>query len=201
LSSWFGIDADQMIIKNLEYGANIRIKANTKELIDNVLMNQKKPFVLRNENQFKYIQSEQSQKIVKIYDKGKQNRLEYNLIRIENKYKRAEPFQKAGICSINDLKDIEKLQLLNFDLNKSWNDCLIYEPPIREHLEDKYKLMEWGNQKYWTDIQEHYRNKFSRVKKKFNSYKVKNTANYQNVIKDLLVKNWSKFVESSKQEI
>jgi hypothetical protein len=197
LSEWFGVAPEQMILKNLEYGVNVKLPFAVREVLSNLLFHKRNLFYMVHNGRGDYKQAKPAQSFVKAYNKGEQFSLPYNLLRFENKYMVSRAFNKHGIKTLNDLKDIDKLFKLHQELIQTWGNCLIYEPPILDSsdLNFEKKLLQWSNAHYWEGLmnQRKDRNKFSREVRLYKKYLKDHTDNKKEQIANLIMDKWSEF--------
>jgi hypothetical protein len=203
LSNWFGLNPNKMNLVNLEYGLNLKLNINTPSVLENLIFNQKEPFQLVSKRPFLQYQCAFSQRFVKAYDKGEQNApLPYNLLRFENKYMKSAQFNRFGIYTIEDLKDLNKLKLLQEDLLRTWNECILYEPPLigPKDIKEEMQLLKWQSPKYWNSLKFMYRNKFSDERRQFDKYIIERTANIKQDIATQIQQKWTEFETNSKEQ-
>ncbi len=133
LCKYLNIAPDHLRIQNLEVGVNVQ--TNFRPFIylkNNLLLYKRKEFKPYD----KGVDSKElgyycpGIPIIKIYDKGKQYDLPYNLMRYEVRFKKSQPLNKMEIFTLADLQDISKIQSLGAILNKTWKDVLLYETDI-----------------------------------------------------------------------
>ena len=197
LSKWFGISPREMILKNLEYGVNIKLPFLVRVILSNLLFHKRNLFYKVHNGRGDYFQAKPAQRFVKAYNKGEQFNLPFNLLRFENKYMVSRDFNKHGIKNLEDLKDIDKLFKLHQELTQTWEDCLIYEPPILDSFDLNFekKLLQWSNSHYWEALmnQKRDRNKFSREVQIFKDYSKEQTENKKEQITNLIRNKWAEF--------
>ncbi|MGK6342454.1 hypothetical protein ACMGDK_09460 [Chryseobacterium sp. DT-3] len=137
-------------VTNLEFGFNLRLDRNVKDIIEkNILMykfkthnmfEDKKGFVLKKFKSGNYT--------FKIYDKGRQNKLNYELLRIELKYNTKE-LEKFGILNFCDLYDPHKNIALFKDFIKKFDFLMIVDDRFTEGLADE-DIANLGNKLEYT---------------------------------------------------
>lgn len=155
LCSLLHLDPEKLVIKNLEIGVNIRTKFKPFEYLDeNLLLYKTKKFT-------KYDQGKDGKvlgfycvglPVVKIYDKGLQFDLPYNLLRFELRFKKSAVLRKLGILSIHDLLDVSKFNSLSIELLKAWDNILLYESDLNTAIltaKDKTLYRELEHPKNW----------------------------------------------------
>jgi hypothetical protein len=121
---------EKLTIQNLEIGLNICTPFAPYEYLNqNLLLFSTKPFK-------PYKKSSDGKElgffceglpIIKLYDKGKQYNLNYNLMRFEVRYKKTKPLNQLGIFTLNDLLSIKNIKKLAAILPITWAKVLMYE--------------------------------------------------------------------------
>ncbi|RFS17360.1 hypothetical protein [Emticicia sp. C21] len=101
----FEIDLNQTEIHNLEFGVNISLPFKVALLLENLLTYKGNCFEKKVEDTIDYYEAKMSQFNIKLYDKGKQNRLPHNLLRFEIKVKKKQYFERYNL-PINSLSDL-----------------------------------------------------------------------------------------------
>jgi len=135
LSESLGLEAEKLMIKNLEVGVNLPTPfAPYPYLKENLLLyktNALKAYDKgKDGKELGYFHDGIPQ--VKIYDKGKQYDLPVNLMRFELRYKKSTTPRKLGIQCLKDLQDREKLLELSKELESAWDNVLLYESDLIE---------------------------------------------------------------------
>ena len=186
------IEPESARISSLEFGVNILVPFNVKAFLDNNVIDYKgKRFD-------KYFPDKRglelglycrlSQYQIKLYDKGKQNKLDYNLMRFEKKCKRMQVLKKNGIFNLSDLLDKEKVYSLKSMLVRAWNNVLIYDIADSELLSielpdaDKRFLSDGRDEKYWRKIKETNINRYNYKRKKYRELVKRFGLNYHRLI-------------------
>jgi len=102
---------------------------------------------------------------VKIYDKGLQFDLPYNLMRFELRYKTMQKLNGIGIYNLHDLTDKKNIDRLRGLLMDAWNDVLLYEPmeTTNVNLTELQKLLiQCGNNaNYWNNLHKSNKTKYN----------------------------------------
>ena len=201
------IEPESARISSLEFGVNIVVPFNVKAFLDNNVIDYKgKRFD-------KYFPDKRglelglycrlSQYQIKLYDKGKQNKLDYNLMRFEKKCKRMQVLKKNGIFNLSDLLDKEKVYSLKSMLVRAWNNVLIYDIADSELLSielpdaDKRFLSDGRNEKYWVKIKETDRNSYNYKRKKYRELVKRFGLNYHSLIHTKIGETWDSLFENS----
>ncbi len=202
LSLWFGIEPSKMQIMKLEFGLNVILdKQNieSNQLLDNLIINNRMPFGSGYEGHFKYKQTEHSQRILKVYQKGKQHQLAVDILRIEVKYLARSFLKKNKIISVADLSNMSKLQSLMNNLLFVWSKTIMFEPRagnLKSSNVPETQILRWQNLNYWNEVKRGYRNKYSREVKRFRKYVAEETANHFELITHELKNVWNRFLPS-----
>ena len=179
-------------ISGLEFGVNIVTPFNVKAFLDSNVIDYKHK-VFENYKRDKYglelgLHCIFSQYEIKLYNKGKQNKLDYNLMRFEKKCLRMQVLKKNGILYLSDLLDKTKVYSLKPMLLRAWNDVLINDIEDSEMLsieisdEDKRFLLDGRNHKYWGKIKENDRNSFNYQRRKYRELVNRFGLNYHSLI-------------------
>lgn len=194
-------------ISSLEFGVNIITPFNVKAFLDNNVLDYKGKIF------DKYFPDKRglelglfcrlSQYQIKLYDKGKQNKLDDNLMRFEKKCKKMQVLKKMGILYLSDLLDKAKVYSLKPILLRAWNDVLIYDIEDSEMLsieisdDDKRFLLDGRNHKYWGKIKENDRNRFNYQRRKYRELVKRFGLNYHSLVYDKLGETWDSLFENS----
>jgi len=143
-------------ITQLEFGLNINtnlpaeviIRENVKSHKGN-MYNHNREFRGKGE----YIQYDNDDYYIKIYDKAKQFGLTSNILRFEIKFIRKRTYNKLGLHKLSDLQSKDNLQLLFNHLLKRFDEMVIvdnYTEILR--IEDKEILEKYLTHEYWQNL-------------------------------------------------
>jgi hypothetical protein len=144
-----------------------------------------------------------SQYKVKLYDKGLQNDLPINLIRLEKRFLKMQIPQNKGVLYLSDLLDVEKVKKLKPLIVEAWENVLIYDiqnsKELKKTLGSDYDLLLNGrNPKYWGSIKGANRDRYNYQRGKFKDIVLKYGRNYHSIVLDLLKNEWdSLFLNST----
>lgn len=151
-------DISDYNVTNLEFGLNIQTSLKPKYMLDNnVLMynfdefNQKDTF----KGKGMYKQYNRSEYYVKIYDKGLQYNLDYNLLRVEIKVTDSKLLKKRfGIHTVRDIYDKNKLELMFNFLLECFDEVNIIDSLATQEIrgEEKTDLELGKSPHYWREI-------------------------------------------------
>jgi|688.fasta_scaffold38357_8 hypothetical protein len=201
------IEPENARISVLEFGVNIITPFNVKAFLDNNVID------FKGKRFDKYLPDKRGLELglfcrlnqyqIKLYDKGKQNNLDFNLMRFEKKYKKMQVLKKMGIIHLSDLLDRAKVYSLKSLLLKAWNDVLIYDIEDTELLfykiseEDIRFLSDGRNYKYWEIIKKANRNKHNYKRKKYKELVKRFGLNYHSLIYKNLGETWDRLFDNS----
>jgi hypothetical protein len=200
LCNALSINPSQAQISSLEIGVNIRTPFEvTPFLMGNIISYKGNSF-----NRYKKdaagfclgIVCNLSQYAVKIYDKGLQNKLPYNLMRFELRYLKMQALNNRGIKYLSDLQNFKKVYSLHTMLLNAWNDVLIFDVlqpvkklPIKQRGIDL--LIEGQNPKFWERLKEtKTRDRFKYLRNRFKMLVAKYGNKWQSLVHGLLLNEW-----------
>jgi hypothetical protein len=143
-----------------------------------------------------------SQYSVKVYDKGKQFQLPYNLMRFELRYLKMQPLKGIGINILSDLKDLNKLQRLKTLLIKAWNNVLLGDDTIEQSdpsltAQDRELLLMGGNPKYWENLNETNKRQFNYHRSKYRNLVDKYGKGYHRIIREEINNECDRLINST----
>lgn len=169
LCTILGIDSKRAKIDGLEFGVNIKTDFTPHSYLSEHLIRYKhlqfNQYAPDRRNRRLGYECVLSQYRVKIYDKGLQFDLSYNLMRFELKFKTMQKVNGCGIYNLHDLTDKNKIDRLKVLLLDAWNDILLYEPMETANvtLTDLQKeLIQCGNNpKYWSKLKNANKTKYN----------------------------------------
>lgn len=179
----------------IEIGVNIEPIISTRKLLRYSILHGHKEFknkVVKNGGDFKQVDYQQY--TVKLYDKGKQYMLAYDLMRFEINMKPGL-LRRIGISCLSDLLKPDMIEKLGEMLQKQYNEILFIDPSIDyAKMPTKYseKFKDWGNHNYWIELYENPPSKnfpnreLSRCKKKVEEY----SQNIHKHTLDSIVEKW-----------
>ena len=163
------IDSKTAKIDVLEFGVNIQTDfVPYSFLIEHLIrykhlqFNQYAPDRLNRRLGYECVLSQYS---VKIYDKGLQFNLPYNLMRFELKYKTMQKVNSIGIYTLHDLTKSDELDSLKDILLLAWNNVLLYEPLETGNAiltkSQKELIVNGNNIKYWNNLHKSNKTKYN----------------------------------------
>lgn len=159
LESLLGIDANQWLIQNLEIGVNVATEFEPYFFLrKNLLLYRNrtfKPFHSTKDAVNIGFQSNTTRPVVKIYDKSKQYKLDFNLLRYELRYKKSDSLKLHGITRLADLLNRSRFSRLTDLLLMKFDSVLMYDPTIDVNtlgLKDQRFVEESKHVRYWEDL-------------------------------------------------
>lgn len=148
LKNDFAVEPENLYILTLEYGVNLKPPIKTKRILDNLLMHRQTISETKINNiRGHYKQFKHDKYIIKAYDKAKQFKLKYELMRFEIKETNwSENRLKHGIKTLADFNKSDKTIFVNRLINK-WDEIIFYDPTINGL--DKWD--KYSNENFWSD--------------------------------------------------
>lgn len=193
LLSRFQLRLEDCMIRNFETGVNVIMKQSPKSLLNRLLTHKNTAFKDVSQKNGHIKQAEHSQYIFKIYDKGLQNKLKENILRVELKFTRMHRLNKIGLYNLSDLLNKSIYNDLEQLLTSEWANVLLFEEPlvnaILSPIQRQRKQYQWQNPNYWLQLikQERFRQL-----KQYKNYVPQKTLNEHNSIKKMINQ---KFIE------
>ena len=201
------IEPESSLISGLEFGVNITTPFNIKAFLDNNVID------FKGKRFDKYIPDKRglelglfcrlSQYQIKLYDKGKQNNLNFNLMRFEKKCKKMQVLKKKGILHLADLLNKAKVYSLKPLLLRSWKDVLINDLEDSESLnfqisdEEDRLLSDGRNEIYWQKVKENNLHSYNYKRRKYRELVQKFGLNYHRLINQKLNETWDSLFDNS----
>lgn len=172
-----GVSPDLIYLTQLEFAVNISYPA--KKYLDNLIGCKRKPYNHFDTGDGKRSVSTDWQ--MKAYDKAKQYRLNYNLLRIERKVLKGRYLERIGIKTLADLMERDVFGKMIKDIDQMLDDTIV-DNPINEALlksREKNAMANYKNPRWWIGIP-----KQSAQKAKGVFYKYKSRYSLGNLIED-----------------
>lgn len=180
LQANLGIDPKQTKITNLEFGFNIIVDKDAKDIIDkNVLLYNYESHSknLKYGGKGDYKEFQKGDYSIKIYNKAKQYSQKEYILRVEVKIIKKRILERIGIFNLNDLTNKEKLiSLYDFFIDKIKKLQIIdeFENSLNIPKKDKDKLIKFTSSFHWNtiksksqNIRNHHIKEFGKLVKKF----------------------------------
>ncbi|WP_148660231.1 hypothetical protein [Algoriphagus sanaruensis] len=172
LSDTFGIKIRDLPLINLEWGINVETKIPPKQILSGLVMHHGCRFDKMYVNPGTHYVCSHSQFRVKAYDKGVQNCLAKNLLRIEISANRSKFINKLGVYKIGDLKRPEaRLKLQNALLYGGWANTLLIDPGLigynPSNQDEIIRISRWSNPNFWINASKQVRSYHKRVYDRF----------------------------------
>ncbi|WP_354299480.1 hypothetical protein [Pedobacter sp. UYP1] len=164
-------------ITQMEYGVNLKTSFEVSKFLDRLICIKNNPFNIEYSTKMNYYYSKTTDYKIKIYDKGLQYNLPYQLLRIEKKVTDSRALRKKGIeiFTLSDL-DYDHLKLLGRDLLKMIDQIIFDDKSILDSRlsgNQKIALEKYRNPRHWRirgkDAAFHARKAFELLKEKFGS--------------------------------
>ncbi|MDA7803452.1 hypothetical protein N8987_02595 [Crocinitomix sp.] len=184
LENRFYVDFRYSSLHNIEYGINIKHELTTALVLDGFILHNG-VFFNSERGRLMYMQrAKKTQYEIKVYDKGLQYGELENVIRFEKKVRKMEHIKKLGINNLNDLRNLNKWEVLFHDLLKCWEELLFIDNLMKlDELSeiDIIKVKDYKNPSYWTNIQPNRRDVH---KKRYKAIELKHRANTKEIIRE-----------------
>lgn len=151
----FSCKSENMIIKNIEFGANVHLPFNTSQFLKGLLYHKGRAFESRYRETFH--KAIHSYYYLKLYDKAAQYKMnEQNILRVEISIKRTEEMRrcKLGIVSLSDINISSLNNALKMLVNR-FNEVVYYDISIKEEYlskAEKRNLLNYKNPRYWIEL-------------------------------------------------
>jgi hypothetical protein len=183
LYKMFGVKPENLRLLQLEFGVNIIPPIETTRVLDHLFQFKTIDFAnLIHDKRGYYKQIILDKYILKIYDKGIQNKLLYNLLRIEVKQTNWSEYRKLGIETLADFIKHDKRIFLE-KLVDYFASCVFYDPTnVDANRWDKFR-----NAIYWSELRDSgNRVNFCRDFKRLKKINSEHGQNVQQTICDLI---------------
>jgi hypothetical protein len=207
ICTYLFIEPESARISGLEFGINIYTPFNVKAFLDNNVLD------FKGKRFDKYIPDKRglelglfcrlSQYQIKLYDKGKQNNLDFNLMRFEKKCKKMQVLKKAGIFHLADLLNKAKVYSLKPLLLRAWKDVLINDIEDSKLLSSKityeeHRLLSDGRSEiYWQKVKENNLQSYNYKRRKYRDLVKRFGLNYHSLINQRLGETWDSLFDIS----
>ena len=200
------LDPSQAQISTLEIGVNIITPFEvTPFLKKNIISYKGNSFNRYNKDTAGFclgIYCSLSQYVIKVYDKGMQNRLPYNLMRFEKRFLKMQRLNKMSIKYLSDLINPKKVVQFLPILLAAWDDILIYDivdlqksakkcKNVQVFKSGELQLLTIGqNATFWENLKKENIRQFNYQREKFKNLVGKYGNNWQQLVKDLIQNEW-----------
>ena len=197
------IDPIETKITNLEFGFNILVDEDIKNILDRTIMynfeNHTRKETFRGQGYFKeFCKTDYS---IKIYNKSKQYKIQHNILRVELKITRSRLLNKLGVYCLADLNKTSYKSLFAAFLERF--DKLLIVDTLRlvneKHWADKDLLKDGTNPNFWVDIKNREtRNVNAHRKEKFKRLLNDNYSSVtQNKIRNSLIAKFYELIDDN----
>ncbi len=162
LCELFNCQPQQMIFQNIEFGMNCILDINIDLFIKGLMYH--KGIYFEHKFNKSYAEVKHQRYRIKIYNKGKQYKMQVSVIRLELSINKMEEIKDLKINSFNDV-NAKTLNSLNKLLLKRLDEVLHFDYTIRKKELSKSNsrlINQYSNSVYWLDIlkpNERYRHK------------------------------------------
>jgi len=196
----FNLDPTYLKLLQLEAGVNIRTLQDPDQILNCFVCNQVGESFSRmrqHENKSIGIELYRIEYGDKIYNKGKQNELDYNLLRFERKMKTGKYFRPHGINVLSDLLNAETWQILSGILKQAFDQLIMKEPSIRMNelssLNEKF-VSRTQSPDHWKGkkLQQRYKDRI-RLKKLIETH---GTGNLKNELRELIIQKSQELIDT-----
>lgn len=143
-----GIKPENIWLSCLEYGVNFTPPIECVDILNGCIEHWGIDVVVcKDDPRGKYHQAEHNKYILKLYDKGKQNGLSENILRIEMKETNWSDNRKKGIRTLADFIECDKIPFVN-RLIKKWQEVIFADPTALK----KGEYNESETKRYWREL-------------------------------------------------
>lgn len=109
----YQLEPSMLLLQNLEFGVNIKPETNATQIIrDIICFKNRQAIQPYNDEKGCFVEYNMTDYYFKVYDKGKQYKLQDNILRIEVKAMKSRVFTCSGIRTVKDLLYKENIALL-----------------------------------------------------------------------------------------
>jgi len=139
-------------LKNIEFGVNLKIGIGSGSILNSIIFHKSKKFTYREERNMKYMECCHGQYYIKVYDKGLQHGLDYQVLRFEVKYIKMEKINAMGIKYLSDILNPKKLERLQEELFRVFDEILmgdISSKPEGLTVKEQLLFANGHNSSYW----------------------------------------------------
>ena len=178
-------DLEKTILTRFEFGFNLHIGFNPTQILENNVLGYdlKSPcYNPKNDKNMKIKEFIYDQYVIKIYNKSLHYQLNdddnFDILRVEIKYKSKKVFNKFGIYNLNDLKNPTCLKLIFNDFMKKLEKLDIidsYKGSDEMSIKKRNQFIKFTNENYWIDLKNNFHkntvlNKKNEFKKMIEDY-------------------------------
>ena len=195
-------------IRNVEFGVNVRLPFETRIFLDSIITYKGKEYEKRTfQSQGYMLKFFFDQYELKIYDKGLQYSLPYNLLRFEVKVRKMEFLRAKGI-SLRATFDLLKPEVYN-RLGQLLNDCfsqlVVFDESInlrKLNQRDRNTLLLGQNPRHWTREKEGNPERYKKRLKRFNSLVSKHgKRNLKETVGNLISEKWDELTQTTEENV
>lgn len=144
----FKVSPENLKLICLEYGVNLTPPIESDKIINHLMQHKHTDFESKiSSNKGNYKQAEHTDYIIKIYNKGKQYKLNDEVLRIEVKETNLKQHRARGIYTLKDFINSEKTPFVSLLLEK-WNDVIFYD--ITSTQTERWN--QYNNINFWREL-------------------------------------------------
>ena len=194
----FDFNPELAYIRGIEFGVNINTERNPSDILNMLVCYKNKSI---NRMQVKSMGdgrvSQQTNHILKIYNKSLQFGQPKNILRIEQKVIRMRKLKRQNIRVLSDLLYKENVEPLGDLLLNMFDSVIIHEPIKEQSLTPKEQLLylNAGNPRHWLNLQSSQRFKMKRDYNKLIS--IKGTGKLKETVTKQIVEKWDELLKYS----
>ena len=184
----------QCKFKTFEYGFNLPVKFKPIEYLENNLMSYKGKQFERFKTKSKVLigyDTRLSEYRIKLYDKGLQHNLKYQLMRFEKAYNKMTSPKRIGIFTLADLTKLAFLKGLQKELLQAWNKVLLFDSTVFKYknlpVQDENFLLKCQGINFWKKFKNTSSRKYNKDKFQNLLLKYGIKGNIHNEVKELLI--------------
>lgn len=196
LNEVYGVDLAGSTLQTLEIGVNIPVRFAPERYFNMAVCHNGKPFdSLDKRNRKLGIVCKHSDYTVKLYDKGKQarvNGVSTYIMRVEIKLHSSKVLKELGVASFSKLQNVEIVALFFNVLADKLKGLVFFDRKEVEMLGlsevKRNKLERFGNPKYWEELN---KNQAYKARKQLDNIRVRyNLENHLNTIMGLVAREF-----------
>lgn len=196
LSMKFNFSLNKSVLRNFEVGVNIVPAKSSKDVLCDLLAHKNRKFKDVSRTGGNIRQAEYQQYRLKVYDKGQQNNLVNQILRVELSFNRMQKMNDIGLYTLADLLNKELYYKLGGLLRKEWRNVLLYEraeQPNKIPLNIKRKKQhQWRDSEYWDSLPKQER---LRQKKRYLQFVSNYTNNTHGELESLIDNKFKSLIE------
>ncbi|GAB3897580.1 hypothetical protein [Spirosoma agri] len=199
----YGFNLFESKINNIEFGVNLELPFAISQVFTNLICYKNQSFVVDSHSQTPYYACHRQRYTVKVYDKGKQNGLNCNLLRFEIRVRKMRYFDSTGVQlrTLADLLNVDNFRPLGALLVGTFNNILFDDPAINSKtltVKERVFYQQCRNPRYWHTPDDltpkqaaAHRQRLSRNKDRFRALLNQHGSNWQKDVSTLIDQTWT----------